>query len=240
MSVLFRSLVPVILLALAAGCSAPQVERQHRESPPYTISVLSRGPATVTSDGFSARLAFEVVSQLDLQRNSLVQELTQEVVLEYRNGSTSRRSFNLVEAFRLRPGFKDAMGMNHYRLEPGQNDHHSLKGLDKLGRDVVGVTVNRRVFAYVANVYGADFTDFGFAHLPQNQDGSVVTEAPPTFNETYQTEHATRGRIVDAADSLGLVYRISYHLSREGGSPKFVLDRDTGAGDVQRPAVIVR
>ncbi len=229
-----------LVAALLTGCSSAQVERQYRESPPYSIHVVSRGPATVTSDGFSTRLAFEIVSSVDLQRNALVQELTQETVLEYESGSVSSRTFNLVEAFRLNPVSRDAAGAYRYRLEPGQHDHHSLKGLDDLDEDVVGVRVNRNVFAYVANVHGADYTDFGFAHLPQNQDGSVVSNAPRTFNEGYQARHKTRGTVSDAADSTGLVYRISYHLSRRQGSPRFVLDHVEGTGLVTPPVIVVR
>jgi hypothetical protein len=242
MGVAFRAipLALVVLLGLLAGCAfSPVVERQFRESPAYTVLVKPQGAASVNTDGFKTRLEFEVVSELDLARNSLVQELTQEIVLEYRDGSTSKRAFTLVEAFRLRLAFTDAQG-NHYRLQPGQNDMHSIKGLDKLPKDVVGVTVNRHVFAYVANVYGADFTDHGFAHLPMNQDGSVVTQAPEKFNESYQSKHETRGRVEDAADSRGLIYRISYHLARGGGSPRFVVDAAEGFGTVVAPTVVSR
>lgn len=233
----------LLLALLAAGCSSSpaKIERQQRESPPYSIIVRQERSARVSSDGFSATFGFEVISPLDLARNSLVQELTQEVVLERKDGSTSTRSFGLVEAFKLERVFIDAQGQNHYRLLFGQGDHHSIKGLSELPPDVVGVTVKRRVFAYVANVYGADFTSNGFAHLPRNQDGSVVTEAPRKFNELYQDFHETRGWLEDAADSLGLVYRIEYHLVRTGsGSPQFVMDQAGGLGYVEEPTVIVR
>ncbi|MCC7509427.1 MAG: hypothetical protein IT464_08635 [Planctomycetes bacterium] len=233
----------LLLAMLAAGCSSTpaKVERQQRESPPYTIIVRQERSARVSSDGFSASFGFEVISPLDLARNSLVQELTQEVVLERKDGSTSTRSLRLVEAFKLERLFIDAQGQNHYRLLFGQGDHHSIKGLSELPADVIGVTVHRRVFAYVANVYGADFTSNGFAHLPRNQDGSVITKAPRKFNEMYQEFHETRGWLEDSADSLGLVYRIEYHLVRTGsGSPQFVMDRAGGLGYVEEPTVIVR
>ncbi|MBX3459470.1 MAG: hypothetical protein KF696_05790 [Planctomycetes bacterium] len=240
-----KKILPILSLALLlalAGCSSTQApERQVRPSPPHTIHVTPFGHAVATSDGFSARIEIEVVSFLNLERNALVQELEQEVVLERANGATSRRSFTLVEAFRLERTYVDFAGRNHYRLQLGQRDHHSITGLDDLPADVVGVTINRRVFAYVANVYGADFTDSGFAHLPRNQDGDVVSEPPRNFNQRYQDSHETRGWVQDAGDSLGLTYRMRYHFVRTpSGSPGFVLDRAGGLGYVESPTVIVR
>lgn len=239
---MYKKFLPILLLAALAGCSsAPVIERQARPTPPYSISVRPSGYAVASSDGFSARIEIEVVSFLNLERNALVQELTQEVVLERADGSTSRRTFTLVEAFKLERTFVDFSGRNHYRLQLGQQDHHSTSGLNDLPDDVVGVSIDRRVFAYVANVFGADFTDTGFAHLPRNQDGNVISQPPPNFNQRYQLNHETRGWVQDAADSLGMTYRMRYHLVRTGsGSPQFVLDHDGGMGYVEAPTVIVR
>lgn len=54
----------------------------------------------------------------------------------------------------------------------------------------------RRMTVYLAKVEGADWTSGGFCHLPQNIDGSVVTEIPDNFNQSYQDKRETRGSIV--------------------------------------------
>jgi len=237
------TILGVVLLLIAAGCASapqPEVQREFRPSPPYSITVRPLGPAVVTSDGFSAEIEFEVVSPYDLGRNSLVQELRQEVLLHYRSGRTERRALSLVEAFQLRHAFTDGLGRNHYRLLAGQRDSHSMYGLDGVAPDVVKVTVRREVFAYVANVIGADFTNRGFAHLPANEDGSVVTRAPRTFNEHYQSRHQTTGHVVDSADSLGVVYVFEYELVPGEGRTRFVVNKGGGLGQVIAPTVIHR
>lgn len=52
----------------------------------------------------------------------------------------------------------------------------------------------RTMKVYCANVTGADEWG-GFAHLPENMDGSVVTNIGPNFNRVYQRNHETKGRI---------------------------------------------
>ncbi|MCA8915790.1 MAG: hypothetical protein KDB90_10300 [Planctomycetes bacterium] len=230
-----------VLIALLLGaCSAPQtVERQERISPPYQVMVRALGPASVSDDGFDARFEFEVVSPLDLHRNSLVQELKQTITFEYEDGSTRERQLTLVEAFRLRLEYVDAARQYHYRIYAGQSDRHSMRGMNDLPDDVTAVRISRRVFAYVANVVGADFTDAGFAHLPRNEDGTVVSEIPEKFNSNYQSKHVTRGSVANSGDSLGLTYRINYRLVRNSGDgPQFVVDRGGGYGVVEAPAVV--
>ena len=56
-------------------------------------------------------------------------------------------------------------------------------------------TEDRVMVCYLAKVEGADWNEFGFAHLPANMDG-VKTNVPPSFNAAYQLKHETRGRIV--------------------------------------------
>lgn len=53
----------------------------------------------------------------------------------------------------------------------------------------------RTMKVYCADVVGADEWG-GFAHLPENMDGSVVTNIGPNFNRVYQRYHETRGRII--------------------------------------------
>jgi hypothetical protein len=235
-------LLRIALLALLAGaCASPQtvVEREVRPSPPYEVIVRSLGPAQVSDDGFDARFEFEVISPFDLQRNSLVQELRQTITFEYDNGSTRRRELSLVEAFRLRPAYVDGARRYHYRIWAGQSDRHSMRGMNDLPEEVVAVRIQREVFAYVADVSGADFTAAGFAHLPRNQDGSVVSRIPERFNEHYQQNHVMRGMVLNSGDSMGLTYRIDYRLIRTGGqNPHFVVDHSSGLGRVEAPPVL--
>ena len=238
----FGRLLPVLVL-LAAGCSMQQtaIERKQRESLPYEVTVSAAGPAEVSKDGFDARFEFEVVSQVDLQRNSLVQELKQTITFEYDDGSTRERRLSLVEAFRLRASHVDVDGRHHYRIYAGQSDRHSMRGMNDLPEEVVAVRLEREVFAYVADVNGADFTPAGFAHLPQNEDGNVVSDIPEQFNEGYQRRHNMRGEIRNSGDATGLVYRIEFRLVRTGDeSPKFVVDRSSGSGSVEMPSVLWR
>lgn len=231
----------VIVLALGA-CSSPQVvERQQRESQPYEITVKPLGPARVSNDGFDSRFEFEVISPVDLNRNSLVQELKQKFTLEYRDGSTRERTLTLVEAFRLRFSHRDLGGRYHYKIWTGQSDRHSMRGINDLSRDVKGVTVERAVFAYVANVAGAHFTPAGFAHLPKNEDGSVVSKVPSRFNEDYQQNYETRGSVRNSGDSLGLTYKIRYRLVRDSErSAQFSVLHGGGWGVVQTPVILRR
>jgi hypothetical protein len=234
-------LLQMVLIALLVGaCSAPQaIERVERASPPYHVVVRPLGTARVSDDGFDAHFEFEVVSPVDLQRNSLVQELKQVVTFEYEDGSTRERRLSLVEAFRLRHTYVDGNKQYHYRIYAGQSDRHSMRGMNSLSEKVIAVRIQREVFAYVANVMDADFTVHGFAHLPENEDGNVVSEIPARFNEKYQAKHATRGWIANSGDSLGLTYRISYRLVRTGDdAAHFVVDRGGGYGAVESPAVV--
>ena len=234
--------LPLLLVTLLLGaCAAPPavIEREQRPSPLYEITVRALGPARVSNDGFDARFEFEVTSPHDLQRNSLVQELQQVFTLEYKDGTTRKRTLTLVEAFKLRFSHVDSARRFHYRIFTGQSDRHSMQGVNDLSSDVVAVRIERRVFAYVANVHGADFTAAGFAHLPSNEDGSVVSKVPTRFNEGYQRYHETRGEILHSGDARGLTYVIDYRLVRDRGqSPQFIVDHGGGYGAVKSPSVV--
>jgi hypothetical protein len=237
----FPGLLPV-LLSIVAGCSTPQViERQARQSQPYQVLVHAAGPAEVSSDGFDARFEFEVVSETNLQQNSLVQELKQTITFEYDDGSTRIRELSLVEAFRLRPSHRDGAQRYHYRIYEGQSDRHSMRGMSDLPEEVVAVRIEREVFAYVADVQGADFTPAGFAHLPHNEDGNVVSNIPDKFNESYQSRHETRGSVRNSGDARGIIYNINFRLIRSvNESPQFVVDHSGGEGQVEAPSVLWR
>lgn len=237
----------LILLALLAlpGCALfssgrdNRPARQVQPSAPYTITVLARGPATVSDDGFEARFDFEIASPYDLRRNSMVQELRQTITLTHADGGQSRRSLSLVEAFQMRLVSIDAQGLHHYRLMPGQRDRHAMAGMSGYGRDVTRIHIDREVFAYVANVAGADFSASGFAHLPLNEDGTVVSRVGKGFNARYQSNHETRGIVWQSANAYGVIYRMGYTLRRGSpGMPEFFVDYGGGAGTVIAPEVL--
>ncbi len=221
-----RVLLALALLLPLASCASTPAEitqaREARPSPPYEIIMKPVGAAQADPDGFETRFEFEVRSPLELSRNSLVQELRQEVILERADGTELRRAFTLVEAFRLQYAWTDANGLRHYRMNPGVSDRHAMVGFDQLPPEVVGIRLTRTMFIYVANVREADFTDFGFAHLPRNEDGTVVTNAPRKFNARYQARHETRGNVMHSGDALGLEYTIHFHDKRnDGRDPSF-------------------
>lgn len=232
-----------VLMALAlSGCAlfAPaQDDRQLVPSEPYSITVRPIGPATVSSDGFEARFDFTVTSPFDLRRNALVQELTQTMTLSHDDGRVTRRTLSLVEAFQLQLHLVEPGGLRHYTLLPYQRDRHSANGLRDIARDIHTIRIDRRVFAYVANVTGADFSPGGFAHLPRNEDGTVVSRVSKGFNASHQADHQTRGRVQHSATASGLTYVMGYTLRRsQPGRPEFVVDRGGGSGTVLAPAVL--
>lgn len=54
----------------------------------------------------------------------------------------------------------------------------------------------RYMVIYPANVEGAMQTPSGFAHLPQNKDGTAKTTVDHGFNRWYQDRYPTTGRVV--------------------------------------------
>ncbi|MBE7491102.1 MAG: hypothetical protein HS108_05015 [Planctomycetes bacterium] len=228
-------------LVLAAGCAtapAPFPARSPQGAEPYQITVRALGPAVVTPDGFEARFEFHVVSPLDLRRNALVQELRQVTTLTLADGRTRTRELSLVEAFRLHLWRIDDNGLYHYGLPPGMRDRHAMAGMLDYPPEVVQIRIERQVFAYVANVAGADFSAGGFAHLPENEDGSTISRVGPNFNADHQAAHETRGRVWHSGTATGVVYRMAWNLRREAqGSPTFFVDHGGGSGAVVPPEV---
>lgn len=237
----------LVLLALLVlpGCALFQREpadppaRQIQPSAPYIITVRPLGPATVTDDGFEARFDFHITSPYDLRRTSMVQELHQTMTITYLDGRVRTRELSLVEAFQLRLWSIEPDGTHHYGLMLGQRDRHAMAGLAGYGPDVEKIRIERRVYAYVANVAGADFSALGFAHLPLNEDGTVVSRVGRGFNARYQQQHETRGRVWQSANAYGVVYRMGYDLRRgASGLPGFFVDYGGGAGVVVAPEVV--
>lgn len=66
----------------------------------------------------------------------------------------------------------------------------------------------RAMFVYPAEVEGVDWAS-GFAHLPMNRDGSVVTRVGGGFNEWYQAKHRTAGRVTKERRNQGIYWTIT-------------------------------
>lgn len=96
-----------------------------------------------------------------------------------------------------------------FRMYNGQNlscryDRHTVS----FDNDFFGV-YTRRMFVYPANVEGVDWEkDFG--HLPENMDGSIETTVKEKFNESYQKNHATQGRVVEDKRDEGFWWSIEW------------------------------
>lgn len=228
-----------LLLGLVAACATGPVSVTADPGPLYQIELRPLGPARTSRDGFTARFTFAVWAPDPLVRNALVQELQQTVTYHYENGEYYAHRLTLVEAFKLREVGRDSAGLWLYELEPGQNDHHSVNGLEDLPQRIRRVTINRKIIVYVANVHGADFSRGGFAHLPKNQRGDVVSDIPRGFNRRYQRSHKMRGQVHDSGRAGAMTYRITYTLvRRKGGDSSFIVDRHGGVGRVLAPEII--
>ena len=93
-----------------------------------------------------------------------------------------------------------------FRVAKGHSvvDHHAGTGW-------------RRCKVYPANVVGA-IESRGFAHLAQNQDGSIVTKIPPEFNVAYREvagDGPWPGVILKQAPELGSTWRITPDAATE-------------------------
>lgn len=71
----------------------------------------------------------------------------------------------------------------------------------------------RDMKVYLAVVEGAHWTHNGFAHLPENMDGSVKTTVSKNFNAAYNWTHETRGKITARSDEY-LTWRIDADAHR--------------------------
>lgn len=97
----------------------------------------------------------------------------------------------------------------------GQRDTHSISGTVE--------SHTRYVYTYPAEVIGADFTYRGFAEIPQNQDGTVVTNTDPaSFNAKYNSNHDRRGRVVRDYREHGRWWSVTFDSS--DASFLFIMD----------------
>lgn len=68
----------------------------------------------------------------------------------------------------------------------------------------------RRMRLYPATVEGMDLSAIGFGHLPQNRDGSKVTNIGPNFNEKHQEKYETHGKVVSDDRDNSIFWSIDY------------------------------
>lgn len=185
------------------------------ELPAYELKLELRGEPTHDDDGYDVSLGFELLATDEFSYNALVQEIAQEVVYERYDGRVIRETLTLVEAFRLHRVGEDDSGRVVYRLPPFQRDRHFERGYLSVGPMIEQVQVWRVVRYYPAYVEGADWTRLGFAHLPGNRTGSLVTRIPANFNENHQQSHVISGIVrADDRQKSGW-YHMKYHWWRE-------------------------
>lgn len=183
----------IVVAALAGCCTFPLPPLPHPE--PLDLEPDVQIQHLVASDeandhSFGVRVKFYEWTKYE--------HVVQEVHLP--GGAT------LVEVFRTPNG----------RLERCQTDHHRANwGSD---HPYTGTYV-RRMFLYPGRVEGVDWTSKGFAQLPENEDGSVTTTIGPNFNASYQEDHETQGRVVEADRSAGFWWTIIY----ENGKVRVVI-----------------
>lgn len=205
------------------GCASrygflPEGEGLQRP-PEMRLDVFPLSEPVASPDGFEVVVEFEVSSSGPMPFRHVVQEIRQTMTQVDLAGRTFTDSVSLVEAFRLSYARKSREWLV-FGLEPFQRDRHFDSGYQSGMESLREVTVERRMFVYPALIEDADWTFYGFAHLPSSRDGSLVTRIPANFNRTHQEKHQTRGRVVADARDTGREYLIRYHWVRDGRSPE--------------------
>ncbi len=183
-------LLTAAMLMIGTGCAAistldasPSVLTEaDLDSKPYVGIQMKH--MNIGDNWFNVRLRFSEQTKY----NCLVQEIQ---FKRKRWGSSVMKEFTLVEVF----GFYDRETLV---------DYHRSSFIDE---------TEREMFLYPATVIGVDWRndikkDFG--HLPQNEDGSVVTNAPTYLNRSYQANNKTQGVIIESAKHLGVRWSIKF------------------------------
>jgi hypothetical protein len=211
--------IAILLLMTVGGCAS--VSNYEAEPvkpevlPPYTLKLQVRGEPGYDEDRYEVSLGFELRAHDEFAYNAVVQEIAQEVVYERYDGRKIRETLVLVEAFKLKRIGRDDDDRVVYRLPSFQRDRHYERGYLSVGPMIKQIDVWRVVRYYPGYVEGADGTELGFAHLPQNRDGSMVTDIPDNFNESHQRNHETKGRVVQDDRANSHWYNMRYHWWRE-------------------------
>ncbi|MBV6516277.1 MAG: hypothetical protein HPKKFMNG_01941 [Planctomycetes bacterium] len=211
-----------------SGCGSVAFFTQTPVAPselaPYALELEIRGEPVHDADGYEVTLAFDLRADGEFAYNAIVQEIVQETVYTRADRSEIRERLTLVEAFQIARVGVDERGKVCYRLLPFQRDRHYERGYLSLGPLIQRADVCRVVRYYPAFVRDADWTNLGFAHLPRNHDGSLVTNIPRNFNERHQRGYIIDG-VVEAADrARGRFYSMRYRWQREQPGQKPVAD----------------
>ena len=233
--------IAILLLMTVGGTGCATVGNYKAEPvepevlPPYTLEVQVRGEPEHDEDRYEVSLGFELRAEDEFAYNAVVQEIVQEVVYERYDGRKIRETLVLVESFKLKRIGKDEDGRVVYRLPSFQRDRHYERGYLSVGPMIKQIDVWRVVRYYPGYVEKADWTDLGFAHLPQNRDASMVTDIPENFNESHQRSHEIKGRIVQDDRAGSHWYSMRYHWWREptGNRPQadFVFNKQGRPSD---------
>lgn len=231
-----RGLTIAFLLLLAVGGTGCASVGNYKAEPvqpeilpEYTLELQVRGEPEFDEDRYEVSLGFELRAQDEFAYNAIVQEIVQEVIYERFDGRQIRETLILVEAFKLSRVGKDDDGKVVYRLPSFQRDRHYERGYLSVGPMIKQVDVWRVVRFYPGYVKGADWTDLGFAHLPQNRETSMVTDIPENFNESHQRRYDIKGHVLQDDRDQSRWYSMRYHWWREptGNRPqaKFTFDK---------------
>ncbi|MBZ0136195.1 MAG: hypothetical protein K8I27_07475 [Planctomycetes bacterium] len=211
--------IAILLLTTVGGCAsagnykAAPVEPE--VLPEYALELELRGEPEYDEDRYEVNLGFELRAEDEFSYNAIVQEIVQEVIYERFDGRKIRETLVLVEAFKLSRVGRTEQGDVVYRLPSFQRDRHYERGYLSVGPMIKTIDVWRVVRFYPGFVEGADWTDLGFAHLPQNRTGSLMTDIPENFNESHQRNHDHRGVVLQDDRQSGKFYSMRYHWWRE-------------------------
>jgi hypothetical protein len=211
--------IAIVLLLAAGGCASisnyEATPIKPELLPEYTLDIEVRGDPRHDADSYEVSLGFELRASDEFAYNAVVQEIVQKVEYRRSDGRVIRERLTLVEAFKLTRIGTDNDGRVVYRLPSFQRDRHYERGYTSVGPMIDTIDVWRVVRFYPGYVDGADWTRLGFAHLPGNRDGSIITDIPANFNESHQRNHDLRGRVVEDDRDNGKFYYMRYHWWRE-------------------------
>lgn len=159
-------------LVLFSGCQRPVAEFKVTDNLTLVVKKMEVG-----DDFYRSVIAFK--------ERTHFQTVVQEVMATNYYGY----SYQLVESFDTIP-LDDRVSptKRHTAFEISAWDRHS-------GKNVEGWE-HREYHFYAADVRGEDKTRNGFALLPKNYDGSMVTNVHGRINRRYLNRHEIRGQIV--------------------------------------------